>query len=96
MTKHKHYDEIIAFANGKTIQWCSSERGADWMDIDHPLFREGYEYRVKPADIIKYAGFTRNDSDSSHLELTPTRYPEDILKLTFDRYTKVLKSAELL
>jgi len=45
--KHKHYDCIIAFANGEEIQYYSSNVN-DWVDIKQPPFRLANEYRVKP------------------------------------------------
>lgn len=44
-TKHKHYDCIIAWANGAKIQIKESH---GWEDIPTPSFVGGCEYRVKP------------------------------------------------
>lgn len=54
-TRHKHYDAIVAFAEGKTIQFGLPRNGG-WQDWGHPYcpgFYEGQEYRVKPAP-VKY------------------------------------------
>jgi hypothetical protein len=47
LTPHKHQKEIIAWANGATIQywWCNGER---WVDKDDPLWSNDIRYRVKP------------------------------------------------
>ena len=44
--KHKHYDAIIAWANGAQIEQ-QYENG--WMLIDQPQWRDYFEYRIKPA-----------------------------------------------
>lgn len=46
MKKRKHYNEIIAWAKGETIQRLSEDK--EWEDVPRPSFNEGYEYRVKP------------------------------------------------
>jgi hypothetical protein len=55
--KHKHYDVIIAYANGATIEWRSPlyHKGDDgWETIDYPGFHEQDEYRVKKNIVKKY------------------------------------------
>lgn len=52
MPKHKHYDVIVAWANGEQIQW--RDRGAlEWEDISSsPMgWHNLVEYRVKPKEI---------------------------------------------
>ena len=48
MPKHKHYDVIVAWANGEEIQW--SKDGKSWYRHDggQPSWIEGIYYRVKP------------------------------------------------
>ena len=58
-SKHPHYDTIVAWAEGKIIQyWCI--RDLVWLDWDlddvAPLFHPDREYRVKP-EIIRYRTF---------------------------------------
>jgi hypothetical protein len=48
--KHKHYDMIIAWANGAEIQWKDPKYKLDWHDIEHPHFFVEYEYRIKPEE----------------------------------------------
>ena len=46
MTKHKWYNEIVAWASGAEIEYCSYDIWDDWNeDIG---WYEGYEYRIKP------------------------------------------------
>lgn len=60
-TRHPHYGTIIAWAEGKTIQyWCPTTlTWRDWTyDNTAPSFvREG-KYRVKP-ETIRYRTFLR-------------------------------------
>jgi hypothetical protein len=44
--KHKHYDLIIAWANGAEIQTSCS---GVWASVERPHWRDEYEYRIKPA-----------------------------------------------
>ena len=56
MTKrHKHYDVIIAFAEGKTIQYRHPEYGG-WEDVDNPHFVDSLQYRVKPT-VLRYRNY---------------------------------------
>lgn len=51
MNKHKHYDVIMAWAEGKPIQF-RTRTGASWIDwLDHlsPAWNAAVDYRVKPA-----------------------------------------------
>lgn len=46
--KHKHYDVIIAYANGEQIQ---VRNGVNWTDIPSPSFLNEMKYRVKPKEV---------------------------------------------
>ena len=49
MGKHKHYDMIVAWAEGKTIQFRLNN-GGPWVDYygSAPAWHPSSEYRVKP------------------------------------------------
>lgn len=47
-TRHKHYNEIVAWAEGKEIQVNAF---GEWKDTKDPRFCPGLEYRVKPETI---------------------------------------------
>lgn len=50
--KHKHYEAIIAFANGAKIEvWDTVQRC--WSDIQNPMWIDEWEYRVKPVEYPK-------------------------------------------
>jgi len=48
MTKHKHYDTILAWANGAIIEMRDDQR-ATWHDVDSPSWYGSINYRVKPT-----------------------------------------------
>lgn len=46
--KHKHYDCIVAWAEGKKIEFCTKD-SQTWYDcVGVPTWKEEAEYRVKP------------------------------------------------
>lgn len=45
--KHKHYDVIVAWANGAEIE-CRSGGRLEWFITYAPEWNELYEYRIKP------------------------------------------------
>lgn len=60
--KHKHHDCIVAWAEGKTIQFRFRYHPSDpWMElpnVGNVGWHEEIEYRVKPEpkpDIVRYA-----------------------------------------
>ena len=56
-TKHKHYDVIVAWAEGAEVEILDNGR---WVDAKTPNFAVMHEYRVKPklvkkeADVVVY------------------------------------------
>jgi hypothetical protein len=67
MKKHKWYNEIVAWAEGKTIQYKSRDTSVwkDWQDSTYsniPPFNSAYEFRVKP-NTIKYRLYLCNYTD---------------------------------
>ena len=63
--RHKYYKEIIAFAEGKTIQSIYKGEGAQidrWKDDNFPLWNNPlFEFRIKPEP--KYVPFTFEDRE---------------------------------
>jgi hypothetical protein len=54
--KHKHYDCIVAWANGAQIQTLQGD--GKWSDREHPLWADGMLYRIKPEpkpDVVVYS-----------------------------------------
>ena len=52
MTKkdvEKHWEQIMAFKDGKIIQ-CKSLANGVWYDTNAPSFDINYEYRIKPEE----------------------------------------------
>jgi len=86
--RHKHYDVIVAWADGKAIQF----KGRDWFDWANdcpPSFDEDMEYRIKPEpDVVK------EWRTNKYGELFVNSQPN--LRLTFDGETGELKRAEVI
>lgn len=62
--RHKYYNEIIAFAEGKTIQSIYKVEGAqdEWKDDNFPIWNNPlFEFRIKPEP--KYIPFTFEDRE---------------------------------
>ena len=57
--KHKHAAEIIAWANGATIE-VRVPKGK-WMVSHSPYWHVDHEYRVKPKpDVVRYFNVSNN------------------------------------
>ena len=92
--KHKHYDVIVAWAEGKKIQikYVMSSDWKDWDSYSCPPFIGLAEYRIKPEpkpDVVRlcyvntYVAFEVVDRNPN-------------LRLTFDGETGKLKQAEVI
>ena len=102
MAKHKHYDLIVAWAEGKEIE-AYSQLYKEWFPVREPFWSETTNYRIKPEpkpDIIRYLGVeVRNDCVENGTmwdEICYVSQWEQVLKLTFDGNTGKFKSAEVL
>ena len=94
--KHKHYECIVAWAEGKTIQFESVH--GNWKDVPHPIWDRCVNYRVKPEP--------KPDVVTNYLCESPNRLGDVYfsnqacyrknLRLTFDGETGELKSAEVI
>jgi hypothetical protein len=87
--KHKHYDLIVAWAEGKVIQ---AKYNQTWIDQRTPQWDENYiKYRIKPEpipDVIQEMHMTRFKATMM--------YADPNLRLTFDGETGDLKKAEVI
>jgi len=57
MNKHIHYDTIIAWANGATIEMYDLHKDT-WQGVGSPSWYESINYRIKPApkpDLVREA-----------------------------------------
>lgn len=99
MAKHKHYDVIVAFAEGKTIQWRGQRGWEDWDGLGNqaPTFHADAKYRIKPEpkpDVVSYVVSTQT---SPHVHLSAVyQYGYENIKLIRDGETGKLKSVELI
>ena len=56
MTKHKHYDCIVAWAEGKKIETRETFQH-EWRVIENPSWSIGNEYRIKKEPVIEVKYF---------------------------------------
>ena len=84
--KHKHYDLIMAWANGAKIQFLED---FEWRNVQRPSWSDGIEYRIEPEpDVIFYSKVTKNDDFTpfvyaSSVHKCPLAYKPNV-KFTFD------------
>ena len=58
--KHKHYDMIVAWAEGKQIQNFNENTG-EWQDlIAPPYWIQNFQYRIKPETTFTSSKFDLN------------------------------------
>jgi len=91
--KHQHYDCIVAWAEGKQIEYSTD--GNIWHTVLHPEWGNRTMYRIKPEpDMYKYVD-VRAVRDG--ICQWTTCLPEEAnLGLIFDGETKQLKSAKVM
>jgi len=83
--KHKHYDCIVAWAEGKTIEYRANDYG-DWEELDKPNFDERCQYRIKKEPVVQVSYF-KLVTDTEFATLTYKEFQPDIekwdLKITY-------------
>jgi len=96
--KHKHYDCIVAWAEGKQIQVKDKETG-EWEDLCcTPSWRNDFEYRIKPEpkpDVARAITVEISSLDEEgHVQTFQSyKHLRPNLLLTFDGETGKLKNA---
>ena len=101
--KHKHYDLIVAWANGKKIE--ARLNGGEWHELSTPAWNGiDTEYRIKPEpkpDMVVYSRLigkfmiTSEGIEIQQLIVCELKDRPNI-KYTFDGEWGKLKSAEVL
>ena len=102
-TKHKHYEFIMAWANGAEIEYFS-ECMNTWESSPSPVWNNNLKYRIRPEpkpDIVLCAiayscNFDGTCSLLSHAWFKDTFDIAPNIKLTYDAETKKLKAVELI
>ena len=98
--KHKHYELIMAWANGAEIEYLSKNgNGASWKYIEFPAWSEDKEYRIKPEpkpDVVLYAYAENCNNNCGYISRAWLSFEELIpnIKLIYDSETNELKSVE--
>ena len=92
MKRHKHYDLILAWANGAVIQ--NEYNNGIWLDEDFPYWYPDNNYRIKPEpkpDVIETINLS---IDEEKLVWKALSTPN--LRIIFDGETGKPKSAEVI
>ena len=93
--KHKHYEAIIGWAEGKQIQYLSTSHKG-WRDcVDQPLWLSDTEYRIKPDEPKDFAvsarvQFKDGTLTGNYLEFAKTGAQN--VEFLFDGETQELKA----
>ena len=94
--KHKHRNEIIAWANGAKIEY-RIRSDDEWRSTNNPGWYEDIEYRVAPTpkpDIVLYTHIT--NCGVAYLKGRKSLDLMENLKLTICGKTGWLKEAEVI
>jgi len=96
--KHKHYNEIVAWAGGAKIQYRYADKQAPYiwepLPTKTPAWREDYEYQVEPKpnnNCLRYV-YSENNEDSVRFDYLR----KENVKFTFDGETNELISVEMI
>jgi hypothetical protein len=95
--KHKHHNEIIAWANGAEIEF-RAHPALDWCPChkNKPDWLEHVEYRVKPTPKPDVWQWLFVGIDVNNDLYTESNKCSANIKLTFDGETRKLKAAEVI
>jgi hypothetical protein len=76
---------LLAYYNGKEIEYNSNTDGAKWSRTFCPMWCSYYAYRVKPEPVVEvktlFGGYDRGYNMSNFYD---TRYPDNSHKITFN------------
>ncbi len=94
--KHKHYDCIVAWAEGKTIQFrCAPD--SPWLDCPRqPKWALDHEYRVKPDPKPDTHVTAHIVMGNVSVDWGDNALLKKNVKFTFDGETGKLKSIEII
>ena len=91
MTKHEHYKEIIAWANGAKIQ-RKDQSTPDWYDDINPRWLLDHVYRLKLHNI----GIHRVVTHTGEGTISSINYQHKSVLFAFDGETNELISVEMI
>ena len=87
--KHKHYDMIVAWAEGKQIQNFNENTG-EWQDlIAPPYWIQNFQYRIKPEEkqpVVRWK-WAYKTYDGSWIEWNEFLTEKEVLETPFVKIT---------
>jgi hypothetical protein len=66
-TKHRHYDVIVAWAAGEEVEYWSDSSEKWYPCVGDVIFRDHFQYRIKPKLVKKEGWMNVYDTDSSNV-----------------------------
>lgn len=100
MTRHKHADLIIAWANGAEIQFKRNTPPYDWLpcQMDTPSWSVNNEYRIKPEPkpdrIVYLQAYYHNGQMIKGM--TSEKGMNTTLEITIDGETETIKHRRII
>lgn len=92
--KHKHYDCIVGFAEGKEIQFMGDEDKI-WIDCPFPMWIEEVVYRIKPdKKTIKFHNYLYKINDKYYIGVYYEN-DENVIKEIFIKWFGNWKEVEV-
>lgn len=85
--KHKHYEQIVEWANGKEIEYFDA---GVWRTTNDPVWDHDTQYRVKPKPLVKKWRWVLENKKAKTLTVSNYHYSEDDNHVN-DDYTKIQK-----
>lgn len=58
---HPHYDVILAYAEGKQIEFYDEDCTGEWVTLSNPNFFEDHKYRVKSEKVFPRSSLTLDE-----------------------------------
>lgn len=93
MSKHKHYDYIVAWAAGETIEYFDPSSG-EWRLMSQPSWNLTTNFRIQPKELRQYYRISKCTETS--LEDYGCQLVGSNLVVIFDPNTKLPIKAEII
>jgi len=81
--KHKHYEQILAFIEGKTVRGRPESRNNEyaWISIeDVSHFRDSFEYEIVPDKLVRYVNVQKDGHTFIYMDRDSAEWDADGVK----------------
>jgi len=87
MKRHKHFEQILAWADGKTIRGRMEERPGGsstfWTSYDDrnpPIWRDDWEYEIVPDKLVRYVNVQKDGHTFIYMDRDSAEWDADGVK----------------